>query len=58
MAKEIGSKEVEKETPILTKWLSELKSGEEQVARRLIGKLNTFRFNGSEEEQRKPKKKY
>jgi hypothetical protein len=54
--RDIGSKEVEKETPILTKWLSELKSGEEQVARRLIGKLNTFRFNGSENEQRETKK--
>ncbi|MGY3931152.1 High temperature protein G [Aeromonas encheleia] len=54
--REIGSKEVEKETPILTSWLSELKSGEEKVARRLIGKLNTFRFGGSEEEQKETKK--
>ena len=54
--REIGSKEIEKEAPALTQWLSELKSGEEKVARRLIGKLNTFRFHGSEAEQRTTKK--
>lgn len=51
-----GSKEVEEESPALKKWLSELKKGEEKVARRLIGKLNTFRFNGTEEEQQETKK--
>ncbi|WP_323924405.1 hypothetical protein [Aeromonas caviae] len=54
--REIGSQEIEKEAPVLTKWLSELRPGEEKVARRLIGKLNTFRFHGSEEEQRSTKK--
>lgn len=54
--REIGSKEIEKEAPALTQWLSELRSGEEKVARRLIGKLNTFRFHGSEDEQRSTKK--
>ncbi|WP_323975916.1 BbrUII/HgiDII family restriction enzyme [Aeromonas hydrophila] len=54
--REIGSKEIEKEAPALTQWLSELRAGEEKVARRLIGKLNTFRFHGSEDEQRSTKK--
>ncbi|WP_421210680.1 ATP-binding protein [Aeromonas enteropelogenes] len=52
----IGSNEIEKETPLLSSWLGELKKGEQQVARRLIGKLNTFRFHGSEQEQKETKK--
>ncbi|HHQ4752266.1 TPA: hypothetical protein ACSP4D_001301, partial [Aeromonas veronii] len=54
--REIGAAEVEKNTPMLAAWLDDMRPGEQKVARKLIGRLNTFRFYGSEQEQKETKK--
>lgn len=51
-----GVDEIQKETPALTTWLGSLKSHEKNVAEKLLGKVNTYRFSGDEKEQKESKK--
>ncbi|EHX74473.1 hypothetical protein ECDEC14B_4703 [Escherichia coli DEC14B] len=54
--REKGVNEVKSNTPIVSEWLNSLKKHERESAEKLIGRVNTFRFSGNEEEQKAARK--
>lgn len=54
--REKGIKEVTSESAPLKEWLNKLKPSERRAAEKLIGKVNTFRFSGDDEQQKESKK--
>lgn len=54
--RDIGSKDVEDDFPKVTEWMEGLSDKHKKRAKQLIGKINTIRFDGSEEKQREQKK--
>ncbi|HBE5328645.1 TPA: ATP-binding protein [Escherichia coli] len=54
--REKGVNEVKINTPIVSEWLNSLKKHERESAEKLIGRVNTFRFSGNEEEQKAARK--
>lgn len=51
-----GIDEVKQTTPAVSDWLDSLKKHERDSAEKLLGKVNTFRFSGDEEDQRNARK--
>ena len=54
--REKGIDEVKQNTPAVSDWLNSLKKHERDSAEKLLGKVNTFRFSGDEEEQKNARK--
>lgn len=54
--REKGVNEVKQNTPAVSDWLNSLKKHERDSAEKLLGKVNTFRFSGDEEEQKTARK--
>lgn len=52
----LGVEEAKKESPVLQSWLDKLKKQERTSAEKLIGKVNTIRFSGGDDQQREAKK--
>lgn len=53
---EIGTEEVQQESPSIKKWFESLHDLERKAAENVIGKVNTMRFSGSSDEQERSKK--
>ncbi|EPA9744691.1 ATP-binding protein [Cronobacter malonaticus] len=51
-----GLDEVKSTSPAVSKWLDSLSRHERNSAEKLLGKINTFRFSGDEENQKAAKK--
>ncbi|MFD3241044.1 ATP-binding protein [Rahnella perminowiae] len=51
-----GVEEVKNNTPALSAWLDTLKVRERASAEKLLGKVNTFRFSGNDDEQKEARK--
>ncbi|MBZ6993196.1 ATP-binding protein, partial [Klebsiella pneumoniae] len=54
--REKGIDEVKQNTPAVSEWLNSLKKHERDSAEKLLGKVNTFRFSGDEDEQKNARK--
>ncbi|MEZ8792521.1 ATP-binding protein [Vibrio splendidus] len=54
--REKGVADAKETSPALTTWLGKLKKSERSAAEKLIGKVNTFRFSGDDEQQKASKK--
>lgn len=54
--RELGSGDVVQEFPKLSEWYSSLSDRHRKKAEQLINKVNTMRFNGSEDEQKSQKR--
>ncbi|MBP0998026.1 ATP-binding protein [Serratia fonticola] len=54
--REKGVEEIKTASPALSKWLGSLKQHEKISAEKLLGKVNTFRFSGNEDEQKEARK--
>ncbi|MCA3995625.1 BbrUII/HgiDII family restriction enzyme [Serratia marcescens] len=51
-----GLNEVKQTSPAVSKWLASMSRHERNSAEKLLGKINTFRFSGDEENQKSAKK--
>jgi len=54
--REIGVKDVEDDFPKVTEWIEGLPGKHKKRAKQLIGKINTIRFDGTQEKQKEQKK--
>jgi len=51
--KELGAEEVEEESPAIKEWFDSLHDLEKKAAKQVIGKVNTMRFSGDEQQSKR-----
>jgi hypothetical protein len=54
--RELGAEDIEDEFPKVTEWLETLQKKHRTKAKQLIGRTNTLRFSGTDDEQKQQKK--